>query len=204
MTSTAVNADAGDGLWISVSDLARQKGVDKAAVSRRISRLESLGSLETRTGARGTKLVNIAAYDRAVGETGDAIRTMNGAGATHQPPPSGNGSDPILAREQARRTAYQADIAKLDLDERLKKLLPVEDIASAIGICAEGIVRVLDQLPSRADELASAVGKDGALGARAVLKIVARDLRSAIERELRKLAENGVNAPAPDEEADAA
>ncbi len=47
------------------------------------------------------------------------------------------------------------------------------------------------------DEIATAVGKDGAQGARAVLKVAVRELRSAM------LADGGIGA-ASDDEADAA
>lgn len=204
--STVVNAGDADGLWLTVSEIARQRGVDKAAVSRRLSRLESLGAVATRPGPRGTKLVNVAAYDRAVGETTDAIRAMNG-GAVAAPVVAETGGlkqDPVLAREQARRTAYQAELAKLDLEERLGNLLPVDQIAAAVGVCAEGIVRAIEHLPARADELSAAVAKDGTQGARAVLKVATRDLRAAIERELRNIAIGAAAAHNAEAEAEAA
>lgn len=206
-TSTAINTAAVDGLWIAVSELARQKGVDKAAISRRVTRLEAQGALQTRSGAGGTKLVNIAAYDRAVGQTADAIRTMNGTGSPPPPPPApaprspdDAGADPVLAREQARNASYQAELRRLDLEERTGKLLPVEAVAAASRACAEKIIRAVEQQPSRADEIAAAVGKDGVAGARAIEKARVRELRTLIERELRALVENGAAAPVDDDE----
>jgi len=189
---------------MSISDIAALKNLTRQSISERVSRLEAQGLLSTRPGKGKQKLVNLAEYDRAIGATGDAIRAMN-AGVVAAPPfPRGHeNGDPVLAREQARRVSYQAELSRLDLDERLKKLLPVEGVVSAISTCAEGIIRAIEQLPTRADELAAAVGKDGAQGARVALKAIARDVRVAIDREMRKLADEGLVAQG-DAEKDAA
>jgi DNA-binding MarR family transcriptional regulator len=172
------------GLWLTISELARQRGVDKAAISRRVKRLEAQGALRPQL-KDGSKLVNLAEYDRAVGQTTDAVRELNGSlgGA-----PAAD-ADPVLAREQARRAAYDADLKKLDLDERLGKLVPVEDVENAMARCGETIVRAVERLSTRADELAAAVAKDGVAGARAAIKAMARDLRETIARALTLAAE---------------
>jgi DNA-binding MarR family transcriptional regulator len=180
-----------DGLWVSVSDLAARKGVTKQTIAEKVSKLEAGGLLETRPGKGRTKLVNLAAYDRAIGSTGDAVREMAAATKAAMQAPAAptvtDGSEPVLAKEQARRLAYQADLAKLDLDERLGKLLPIDDVEAAMVRCAEALTRSLDQMPTRADELAAAVAKDGVNGARAFLKVVARDMRALLAREMRLL-----------------
>ncbi len=185
------------GLWMSVSEIAASKNLARQSVSERVARLEAQGLVSTRPGKGRQKLVNLAEYDRAVGETTDGIRSINGCGSS---PPSvplsqPSGDDPVLAREQARRVSYQADIAKLDLDERLKRLLPADEMAAAIGEAAEIIVRCIEQLPTRADEVAAAVGKEGAIGARTILKTIANDLRRAVDVNLRRWAEENIAPP---------
>ena len=64
--------------WATVSELARIRGVDKSAVSRRVARLEEQGLLATRQGAGRAKLVRVEEYDRVVAETGDAVLEANG------------------------------------------------------------------------------------------------------------------------------
>jgi DNA-binding transcriptional ArsR family regulator len=64
------------GLWVTVSDLARRLRVSKQAVSKRIERLESSGVLQTRSGPRGAKLVNLAQFDKAAGQLTDAARQL--------------------------------------------------------------------------------------------------------------------------------
>ncbi len=180
-----------DGLWATISELARLRGVDKAAISRRVTRLEAQGLLQTRHGKGGTKLVNVAAFDRATEETTDAIRELNGAQAAASavlaPVMPG---DPILAREQARRDAYSADLSKLDLDERLGKLMPVEDHFRILDSIYDPIVRMIDQMPDRADEMEAAEARDGAAGRRNFLRRLALAQREAIDKAMSALAES--------------
>jgi DNA-binding MarR family transcriptional regulator len=190
LTAGSDGVDGGlPGLWLTVTDLARRMGISKQAASKRVDRLETGGHVKTRPGPRGTKLVNLAEFDKAAGETTDAIRELNGAGEKSLPLP-GAAADPVLAREQARRVGYAADLAKLDLDERLGKLLPIADVEAAMVDCAEAMVRKIDQLPTLADQVASAVAREGALGARSFLRTIARDLRKSLETEMRLIAES--------------
>lgn len=207
MTLTPDTQGAGrDGLWVSVSDLAARKGVTKQTIAEKVARLEAQGLISTRPGKGRAKLVNLAEFDRAIGETGDAIREMAAASARSPAAPTPvvpDGADPILAKEQARRVAYQADLAKLDLDERLGKLLPVEHVTAAMLRCAEALTRALEQMPTRADDLAAAVAKERVTGARAFLRAMGRDMRALLAREMRLLEVAPDNSdPEPDPERD--
>jgi hypothetical protein len=85
----------------------------------------------------------------------------------------------------------------LQRDEKLGKLLPIEKIAEAAAQCAEALNRVIDQLPARADEIASAVAKEGEAGARAFLRSVARDMRERMADEMQRLAAMSGEASGP-------
>ena len=170
--------------WVSVSELARRLGVDKGPVSRRVARFEAQGLIETKAGERGAKLVDLESFEKAVEETEDAVRAANGAGR----------SDPVLAKEQARKAALQADMAQLDLDERLGRIVTTESVQHAMADCAEALVRVIEQLPGQAEELAGAVAREGVEGARAFLKEIARQWRERLAREMRLIA-NGESNP---------
>jgi DNA-binding MarR family transcriptional regulator len=146
--------------WVSISELARMRGVDKAAISRRVRRLEDQGLLRTSEGKHGTKLVNIAEFDRAAGETTDAVRELNGNASSQ----TGAPADPILSREQARRASYDADLKKLDLEERLGQLVSAERVQRAFSDCAHVVSQAAAQLVGRAEENAAAVAKDGVQG----------------------------------------
>ena len=187
-----VNGDV-PGLWLNVSELARARGIDKAAVSRRVARLVEIGALETRPGARGTKLINVAAFDRAIGEVGDLAHAqgpdLDDAPLLTPAQPPAETASATYTREQAREKSYAADLKKLDLDERLGKLVTVESVQAGAVRLAETLVRQIDQITGRADDIAAAVAKDGLQGARAALKTVARDIRESMARELERLAD---------------
>jgi DNA-binding IscR family transcriptional regulator len=63
-----------DGLWLSISEIARLKGVSRQAIAKRIGSLTAHGLLDVQPGQNGSKLINLAQFDRAVGEVGDAIK----------------------------------------------------------------------------------------------------------------------------------
>ncbi|WP_315731066.1 MULTISPECIES: hypothetical protein [unclassified Bradyrhizobium] len=167
------------GLWLSVSEIARQKGKSRQAIAKRVDALVGEGRLETRPGPNGTKLVNLAQFDRAVGEVGDAVK--EGAAETRAEIEAWEmPASPVLRDHQARAAQYAADLKFLDLEERLGRLVPVAEVRDAGMQAAEAIIRIVDRLPTSAEVLAAAVVKDGPQGARAALKDVARDMRAAI------------------------
>jgi DNA-binding MarR family transcriptional regulator len=177
-----------EGYWLSVSELARQRGVDKAAISRRAKRYEAQGLLTPRAGKGGVKMINVAEFDRAAGEATDAVRALNGAGGGAQATQvAAVPGDPILAREQARRASYDADLKKLELQERLGELVPAKDVQEAIVALSENFVRALDQMPSRAEEGFAEATKGGVAGFRAFLRALANGVRDTLERDLEAL-----------------
>jgi hypothetical protein len=190
--------DLTDGLWLSISEIARLKGKSRQAIAKRIALLVAKGLLDTRPGENGTKLVNLARFDRVVGEVGDASK--EGAAETRAAIEAAEApASPALRDHQARAAQYAADLKFLDLEERIGRLVPVVEVEEAAAKCAEATVRIIDRLPTYADSIASAVGKDGPAGARAKLKEIARELRGGIAEahgELARKAEPMVLAPA--------
>ncbi len=180
--------DAPEGYWLSVSELARLRGVDKAAISRRVKRYEDQGLLTSRTGKGGTKEVCVAAFDRAAGEATDAVRELNGSGGgAAAGPVAALPGDPSLARQQARRAGYDADLKELELKERLGELVPVKDVEEAIVVLAENFVRAIEQMPARAEEGFAEATKGGLAGFRAFLRALANGVRDTLERDLKGL-----------------
>lgn len=189
-----------DAAWVSISELARLKGLSKAAVSERVKGLIQKGQLSTKPGKGKVVLVNLAAFDRVLGETTDLAKAA-GAETKRQaalPSPRDDGA-PSYTAEQARHMAYKAESARLDLEERQGKILLVTDVVNAINAAGDAIARALDQLPTMSDDIAAAVGQAGASGARAALKAKARDLREHFAKELAQvlnLKPNSSEAPA--------
>lgn len=174
-----------DGAWVSITELAKLKGLGKAAISERVAGFVAKGLLSTKPGKGKVKLVNLAAFDRVAGETTDLAKA---AGAEtkrqHAAPLPSDPLAPIYTAEQARDMAYRAEMRRMDLEERQGKILQVADVAAAVTMAGEAIVRAIDQLPSLADDIAAAVAQSGAAGARTLLKAKARETRELMAREL--------------------
>ena len=192
-------ADAG---WVSVSELARLKGLSKAAVSERVARFIRGGQLSTKPSKGKAKLVNLAAFDRVAGETtdlakaaGHATRKQTAASAPSPSlPPGADPLAPIYTAEQARHMAYKAESARLDLEERQGKIVAIAAVEQAVTAAAEALARAIEQLPTLADDIAAAVAQSGASGARTLLKAKARETRELMARELTAIL---ANRPAP-------
>ncbi len=180
------------GLWISISELARRRGISRVSAKERVDRLEAQGLVETRRDGN-RRLVEMAAFDRAVGETGVAAKelavdTAQGRGGQH-------------AREyrdaQTERAQYEAQLKALDLAERKRLVLPIggeHGVEAATRKIADAFARDMERLTRYADELATAVSKEGVAGARRILKEVGHSIRQSVAARLAELAEAGAAA----------
>ncbi len=186
LTACTPDNEPNEGLWLSIAEVAKLKDVSRQGVHERVQRLEARGLISTRPGPGRTRLVNLAEYDAAVKETTDLVRSQNGGGATVQWPRSGSDSK-ILAHEQARRASYDADLKKLDLEQRRGELVAVAAVRDAAIQCGGVMVQLFDRLPSYADEIAAAVAKDGASGVRQFLKQLAHSMRGRAAHEFEKM-----------------
>jgi DNA-binding MarR family transcriptional regulator len=178
------------GLWVNISELAKLRHRDKGVISRRVARLEAQGLLKTKAGDRGTKLVNVAEFDRATEEATDAVRELNGSGAVGGDVEASAAApgNPVLAKEQARRASYAADNARLDLEERLGRLVPAEDVLRFHEQMVDAVKRITAELPTRAEEMGATVAKDGFTGGRNFLRRLGRELDEAFADAMDALA----------------
>lgn len=202
MASTLVNSGPPASLCISVSELARRKGRDKALISRQVSRFETEGRLKTYPGAGGSKLVNIVEYDRAIGETGDLLKEQAAATTRllhDEPPidaaaplaPDAPAADNSLGSAQRQKILYETELKKIELAERRGLVVAVVKLTEALHRVADAIVQLIDRLPLRAAEMAAAVAKDGEAGARALFKTIAFELRAGVARSWKDLKVEG-------------
>lgn len=169
-----------DGLWMSVSEIAAARGVSKQAVSKRLAHFE--GRVGTRKD--GAKLmVNVAEYDRVTGAETDPAQDLRNRDVVKPAaePRGDNLASKVYSQQRAKREAYEAEKARLDLEERLGKLVPVVDVEAAMVRCAEVMIRSIDQLPSKSDDPV----------VRAFLKETAADLRKVIAENMRLAAGDG-------------
>lgn len=169
-----------DGIWLPVSEIARQKGISKQAVSKRVARFCDQGLLETKTGDRGAVLVNLVEYDRIAGEVTDFAREQGGRPAAERNDP-GDSASASYTKAQADEKRYKAEMARLDLEQRLGKVLPIEQVERAMIRVAENIVRQIDRLPARTDDPAM----------RRLLKDFSLELRTEIASSMSQLFDEG-------------
>lgn len=194
--STVDGRSLHDGLWLSVTDLAREQKVKKQAISKNLKRWCRKGrEIPTRKSGKEL-LVRVADYKRAAGETADQAKVA--AEQTKKSASSEDG-DPIYAREQARKMAIDADLRQLELEERLGLLLPVAQLREATITCASEIVRAIEQTASRADDLAASA-KIPITQARAFIRAVQRDLRTRAATAFEKLSASATKREGADQE----
>jgi hypothetical protein len=167
---------------MSVSEAAAARGVSKQAISKR---LQALGPRVTTRRDGRQLLFNTVEFDRITGaETDPAQQLRNrgngddrqgglGLAAQNEAVPQQD-----YSRERAKREAYEAEKARLDLEERLGKLVPVVAVEAAMVRCAEAMIRIIDQLPSKSD----------VPDVRTFLKETGADLRKALAENMRLVA----------------
>jgi hypothetical protein len=176
------------GQWLALSELAKLERVAVAAISRKVSKLETRGELKPRLDGR-KKLVNVAEFRRAVARTSDLAKAHR-AGDDDDGPPAQLPLDEKInyADEQARYRKLQADLAQVQLDELLGRLIQVEKVKAAAQRCIEPILRQWDQIIARAEDGAIAVSRDGTRGLRFWLKEERRKYQERATREFQSLA----------------
>jgi hypothetical protein len=102
-------------------------------------------------------------------------------------------TDSTLAAERARHERIKAQLAQLELDRRLGKLLNADDVSFAAGELAELLRQGLEQLTPRLiqaiRDAPSATEADRA--ARAVMTTFMGEMAAACERRFRELSTDG-------------
>lgn len=172
------------------AEYARHRGVSREAIGKAIKSgkiPESAFRYDD-----GKRLIDPAAADFALGKNIERVsvreeddsdpqnippRYLGGSGASHE----GSG----LTKAKTATEVYRARLAELEYNQKVGRVLAVDDVRQAMEKCAAAIVREIEQLPNHADEIASALSQDGIQGMRKVLKGVARQVRTALEREMR-------------------
>ncbi|MCQ0986413.1 hypothetical protein [Jiella marina] len=181
-------------------EYARHRGVSKQAVGKMVSS----GKIPTVAGPQGRKLIDPAEADFRLGENRERIDV--GRDYPDAPPPQASAIGGEIAKDGARAQVgpssssgltaaktvteeYRSKIAKLEFEERMGRLLPLEDVQRAMERCAESMLRGIDQLPTKADDIATAFSRSGVAGVRDALKVMARDLKTNLSENMRLTAE---------------
>lgn len=177
--------DLNNGLWLSITEIADRKGVGKAWISERVKALEAEGKIQTRRKGRA-KLVNLAQYDRAVGEVGDAAKELS-AETRICDDEEGVDASPKYRDHHMREKNYAADLKFLELEERLGNIVPVQWLEERANRFAETVVQIVERLPMYTDAMTAAVAKTGVAGAHAKLEEAAQQMRREIAEASKQL-----------------
>lgn len=163
-------------VWVTLTQAAERRGVSKQAISKQVARLEADGSLETRPGKGGAKLINIVEYERAIAaETDPAQALRNGTAPTAMPDEPDDGS-PVYSTSRAQREAYQAEGARLDLEERLGNLAYADEVERRV---VEAYRRTRDRLLGLPAQVAPSLAEAG--DERAIRMLLTAELRKVLE-----------------------
>lgn len=180
-----------------VSKIAERDGISRQAVSKRVKDLVSSHGLTVRRSPSGIVLeVNVVQYDLLRERYGDQsqVRIRKDPAPLPVVPPV---VDSKSYDEATRRRAWlEMEKRRLEVAELRGQLIRADKYADAIGTCADEMVRIIEQLPQRADDLAVELGCDDVHSVRRALKQLARELRADLAKKFEALAEA---APAMDD-----
>lgn len=181
MSDETNNAGDADGLWLSISDVAREKNVDKAAISRKVAELEKAGRIEVRFGPNRTKLVNLAQFDAEVGEVTDFVREQ-----------AARFGDDLIGDSRYRdarikSAQYDALRKQIEMRKLVGNLVEIAQVDEVIAQVGEEIKKPLEQIPLHADEIVAAAASGGAVAVRAKLREIVFSVRTQIAAALAKL-----------------
>jgi hypothetical protein len=179
----------GEGLWVSLSELAALKSVTRQSVSERLKRLEADGVIASRTRG-GRKYVLLAAWDVATRDYTDPARlagrntskALTGAAA-----PTG-AADPTYTQELTRKARYDADLKEIELARQRGELVPVAEVTAAVDEAAAIIKSMLDRLPSHAEDV-HAASAGGPAAVRRALSAIVEGYRHAASDALTQMHE---------------
>lgn len=180
---TSELTESASGLWLTFSELARRKNVSRQAIAKRVLQFEAAGLLETRAGQGRTKLVNVAAFDHAAEEQTDITRDHSERTVRQ------DGRRAAYNEAMADKARYEAELRRLDLAERLKLVVPVDELENVTMQIGGEIVTALERLPNEADALVTAAMRGGVGQMRTVLRKIVYDQRKQISVALAKLAQ---------------
>ena len=196
------------GPWLSLSEVARTKGVSVAAVWKQLQRLLRDGKIEVRPGRGRERLIHLPTYDRAVGEVTDLARQRGADMARGLPlddepmgapgvPATGAGARATFTEAQRQSAVYQAGLRSLEYNERLGQLLPIggeAGMARAATLAGEALTAAIARIPLRAGDLVAVASADGEVGVRRLLKTIGNDLLTTFAKSLREVAASANDA----------
>lgn len=162
---------------MSQAEYARHRGVSRQAINKALSAGKFALREDPDTGRKG---IDPAEADRALG--------MNISRALADEPEVPQRQAPGLTQAKTATEVYRARLVELEYNERIGKLRPIEQTETGAQRCGEVVLRAIEGIVGRAEDLTAQIKKEDVAGARAGLRVIVRDLRNVIAREFTKLA----------------
>jgi DNA-binding MarR family transcriptional regulator len=195
---TEATTPSPDAEFLSISAMAERLGLSVQAVSQRVAKLEALGLLTTTRGKGRVRFVSFTDYMRAISQTGDQAREAGWRTRKRR-----NGETPdeggTYLESQTRKIRLDAEFRALQVGKLKGELVPIRSVETSLSVAAARIVRVLDRLPTRTDEIISCVTDHSANPVprvRALLKQVVRDIRTEMAAAMADVTAIGAGAEA--------
>lgn len=186
--ATVETAAPDGGVWLTIAELARRKGISRQGAAKRVNSLEEAGQLTTRRSGR-TREVELASFDRAVGQVGDAFKEQAAATSREVQAASVDASTSGLRDAQTERAKYEARLKALELAERSGLVVPLKGEhgieGALINICDQ-VVRDLGQPMQWVDDIMEAARK-GEPHLRRLLRAKIADQRRTVAEHLLKI-----------------
>jgi hypothetical protein len=167
-------------LEMTQAQYARHRGVTRQTIHK----LVQSGRIPLITKDDGRKLIDVVVADRALGEARERVVVPDYDSAAQGPPVSLG----ELTKARTMTEEYVGRLKQLEFEERIGQLVRIDDVSHAMELCAAAIVRDLDRLSSRAEDLAAALSSGGISSLRGALKEVTRDLRRTLAENMTILA----------------
>ncbi|MGO7148982.1 winged helix-turn-helix domain-containing protein [Rhizobium ruizarguesonis] len=189
--TTAASSPGSDGVWLTIAELAKRKGISRQSASERINRLEQDGLIATRRVGR-SRQVELATFDRAVGQAGNAFREQGAETKreTTEPPTA------ALRDAQTQRAQYESKLKALDYAERTGQLVPIKGdhgVETALVKATEVIIRELGAPMNWVSEILDTV-RDGEPALRRLLRKKIHKQREVIAARLTAVAGEAAEA----------
>lgn len=189
------NEIAGDEaeLFVTQAEYARHRGCSRAYVSK----LVTSEKIPIVLGSRGEILIDVVKADLALGENVERLDEPREAEAP-------TADTKTLTKHRATTEEYRAKMARLVYEQRLGKVLPIDQVEESCTAFGEAIMRLVHTLPMFAEELTAAGAKDGIAGMRVALRGVERTLLQRIGAACEELAKKATTAAAADDDGELA
>lgn len=176
-------------MW-TIAQIAERDGVSKQAISKAVQRLVERHGLAVERDAQGrVATVNVVAFDQLRGRYSDPSKAQ----APRVPAPIVDDAPPVSSTESydealRQKTWHEAESKRLALATAKGELVKVVELDDAVVLLADALVGVFDELPARADDIATAVTRGGLPALRNLLKKITAEQRARAADALQQLA----------------